>query len=176
MSLKEQFKILMEFFEREKLDYALIGAFALYAYGYSRATRDVDFITRGESQEIIVTFLESLGFETLNRSAGYSNHLHPIENMRFDLVYVEGDTARIIFEATSKKLVLDGMELPVVSPEHLIQLKLFAIRNDPGRKFKELADIRELIHRTPIDREKIREQFIQDGLEGYFDDIIQNSD
>jgi len=68
------------------------------------------------------------------------------------------------------------MELPVVSPEHLIQLKLFAIRNDPGRKFKELADIRELIHRTPIDREKIREQFIRDGLEGYFDDIIQNSD
>ena len=78
MTIKEQFRILTEFFERENLDYAVIGAFALYAYGYTRATRDVDFITRIEYQNKVVQYLQSLGFETLNRSEGFSNHLHPI--------------------------------------------------------------------------------------------------
>lgn len=64
---KEHFKILTEFFDREHLDYAVIGAFALHAYGYTRATTDVDFITRVECQDKIVQYLESLGFETLNR-------------------------------------------------------------------------------------------------------------
>jgi hypothetical protein len=33
------------FFEREKVPFALAGAFALHAYGLSRATSDVDFVT-----------------------------------------------------------------------------------------------------------------------------------
>jgi hypothetical protein len=33
----------LDFFERERIDYALIGTFALKAYGYTRATQDVDF-------------------------------------------------------------------------------------------------------------------------------------
>jgi hypothetical protein len=41
-TIKNQFKLLTEFFLHEEFDFAVIGAFALYAYGYTRATRDVD--------------------------------------------------------------------------------------------------------------------------------------
>jgi hypothetical protein len=34
-----------DFFEREKVPFALAGAFALHAYGFSRATSDVEFVT-----------------------------------------------------------------------------------------------------------------------------------
>ena len=105
MTIKEQFKILTEFFERESLDYAVIGAYALYAYGYTRATRDVDFITRDEHQNKIVTYLESLGFETLNRSEGFSNHLHSVGRTRIDLVYIDGETAETLFKSAQKKLL-----------------------------------------------------------------------
>ena len=54
MEIKKQFKLITEFFEKEKIDYALIGAFALYTYGYTRATRDIDFITKIEYQKNIV--------------------------------------------------------------------------------------------------------------------------
>lgn len=171
MTLKNQFRTLTEFFNRDHLDYAVIGAFALYAYGYTRATRDVDFITRFEYQDKIVRYLESIGFETLNRSEGFSNHLHPIDSIRIDLVYIEGETADIIFGATQKRSFFENHELPVVSPEHLVALKLFAVHNDPDRKHKELADIKEILRITEVDKGRIREYFRKYGLEDYYGEI-----
>jgi hypothetical protein len=60
MKFKKIFQLLIEFFERERIDYALIGAFALKAYGYVRATQDVDFIARQKDQKKIIANLESL--------------------------------------------------------------------------------------------------------------------
>lgn len=171
MTIKEQFKLLVKFFEQENLDYAVIGAFALYAYGYTRATRDVDFITRTEYQKRIVEYLESLGFETLNRSEGFSNHLHPFGAVRIDLVYIGDEAANIVFESTKKRLIFDNLELPVVSPEHLVALKLFAIQNEPDRKYKELADIKEILRLTNLDRETVEALFTKYGLKEYYYEI-----
>jgi hypothetical protein len=171
LSIKDQFKLLVNFFEQEKIEYAVIGAFALYAYGYTRTTSDVDFITKIEYQERIVAYLESLGFETLNRSEGFSNHLHPIGELRIDVVYVAGETANIIFESTKNRFVFEDLELPVTSPEHLIALKLFAIQNDPGRKYRELADIKEIFRLTNLDREIVQYLFVKYGLKEYCDEI-----
>ncbi|MEK7397025.1 MAG: hypothetical protein AAB116_08820 [Candidatus Poribacteria bacterium] len=171
MTIKEQFKLLTIFFERENLDYAVIGAFALYAYGYTRTTKDVDFITRIEYQKRIIEYLESLGFKTLNCSEGFSNHLHPLGGIRVDLVYVSGETANIIFEATKKKLILENLELPVVNLEHLIAMKLFAIQNEPGRKYKELADIKEIFQITNLDRDTIQVLFKKYKMEEYYNEI-----
>ncbi len=48
MTLKDYFILITEFFNHENFDYAVIRAFALYAYGYTRATSDIDFITISE--------------------------------------------------------------------------------------------------------------------------------
>lgn len=171
MSIKEQFKLLTDFFEQEGLDYAIIGAFALYAYGYTRATGDIDFITRIEYQQRIIDYLSSLGFETLNRSSGFSNHLHPIGQIRIDLVYVGNETANIIFSSTKKKLLFEHFKFPVVSPEHLVAMKLFAVQNDPGRKYREFADIKEIIQRTDVDMDVLRDLFTKYGFKDYYDEL-----
>lgn len=77
MNIKTIFRSLIGFFKEAGIDYALVGAFALKAYGYLRATEDVDFLVRGAYQSRIIAYLESLGYETIYRSAGYSNHVHP---------------------------------------------------------------------------------------------------
>ncbi len=171
MTLKSQFKLLTDFFNRDRLDFAVIGAFALYAYGYTRATRDIDFITRFEYQDRIIGYLESLGFETLNRSKGFSNHLHSIDSARIDFVYIDGATADIIFGSTQKKTFFENTDLPVVGPEHLIALKLFAIQNDPDRKYKELADIKEILRITQVNKDHIQRYFRKYGLEDYYREI-----
>ena len=54
-----------------------------------------------------MALLESLGYETLYVSSGYSNHLHPLPFMgRVDFVYVPGDTAHVLFENATTILVL----------------------------------------------------------------------
>ena len=68
MNLKTVIENLIHFFARKEIDFAVIGAFALKAYGYVRATQDVDFLVRGKDQEKIIPFLETLGYETRYRS------------------------------------------------------------------------------------------------------------
>ena len=171
MALKEVFEHVAKFFEECKMDYAVIGAFALYGFGYVRATRDIDFVTRIENQGRIKSFLENLGFNTDHCSSAFSNHLHPVGNVRVDIMYVEGNTADEIFAHVQKRILFRGHEYPVVAPEHLIAMKLFAASQNPERKLKDLADVREIIRRTDINRETIKKLFAKYRLEKYYDDV-----
>ncbi|MDL1961858.1 MAG: nucleotidyltransferase family protein [Deltaproteobacteria bacterium] len=173
MKFKKVFQLLIEFFERERIDYALIGAFALKAYGYVRATQDVDFIVRQKNQKKIIANLESLGFETIYSSKGYSNHIHHLSDLcRIDFVYVKGDTAETIFNETAKLLVLGNLTLPVVKPEHIVALKVFAMKNDPERALREMADIKELLNLPEINLQKVQKYFEKYGqMERYYDII-----
>jgi hypothetical protein len=160
------------FLRREKAQFALAGAFALHAYGLSRATTDLDFVTEASVRERLVTFLESLGYETLYSSLGYSNHLHPEAEMgRVDLIYVDGETARRLFEAPGASFLLGGHDLKVPRAEHLAAMKVHAMKNDPGRALQEMADIRFLLGLDSVDEDEIREYFEGAGLEDKFDEI-----
>lgn len=173
MKFKKVFQILIDFFERERFDYALIGAFALKAYGYTRATQDVDFIVRHEDQGKIIANLESLGFETIYSSTGYSNHVHPLSGLgRIDFVYVKGDTAESIFKESVKLPVFGNLTLPVVKPEHIVALKAFAMKNDPERALREMADIKELLRLSGINLQEVREYFEKYGQMERYDEII----
>ena len=45
------------------------------AYGLARTTLDLDLVTEAAAQDELVDFLEAMGYTTLYRSPGYSNHL-----------------------------------------------------------------------------------------------------
>ena len=174
MNIKTIFQSLIGFFHQAGIDYALIGAFALKAYGYLRATEDVDFLVRGFHQSSIIAYLESLGYETIYRSAGYSNHVHPLANLgRIDFIYVEGETADIILSETRPLLVLDDISVPVVRTEHLIALKVFAMKSDPERSFREMADLQYLLKLPGLDLEEIRGYFEKYGQMEKYDELTK---
>lgn len=175
MSLKSIIEILTGFFLREKIEYGIIGAFALFSYGYIRATRDVDFVTRVENRDKITSYLTSLGFETVFSSESFSNFLHPLGSVRVDIMYVDGATADSILGSIEKRQVFQGLELPVVSPEHLIAMKLFAVKNNPERKFKDFADIKEILNHAKYDKQKVAEYFKKFGMESYYNEISEES-
>lgn len=157
------------FFEREGIRYAVVGAFGLQAYGLGRATMDVDLVAEAEAQRRVLAFLESLGYETLHVSTGYSNHVHPTPAMgRVDLVYVGGETGRLLFGQCVRALDLGGQHLPVPRPEHLAAMKVQAMKNDPRRTLQEMADIQFLLRVPGVDEEEIRGYFERAGqLERY---------
>ncbi len=172
MKLEDILRLVVERFERERIQYALIGAFAMAAYGYVRATQDVDLIVHSRDQERIVGFLESLGFETVYRSTGYSNHIHPLSGLgRIDFVYVRGETAKRIFEQAEPRSVLKSLTLPVAGAEHLVALKVFAMKNDPSRALKETADIQDLLLHSGLDPRVVRPYFERHGLLERYEDI-----
>ncbi|NIM01880.1 MAG: hypothetical protein GTN57_13295 [Acidobacteria bacterium] len=160
------------FLDRENVPFMLAGAFALHAYGLSRATSDLDFVTEASVREPLVKFLESLGYETLYASPGYSNHLHPETEMgRVDLIYVEGETARRLFDDPGTSFRLGGLTLRVPRPEHLAAMKVHAMKNDPDRTLQEMADIRFLLQLDGVDEDEVRQYFGKAGLDDKFDEI-----
>jgi hypothetical protein len=156
---------LAAFFEREGYRFAAIGAFGLHAYGLSRATLDLDLATESEAQPKVIAFLESLGYETLHRSPGYSNHLHPYPDLgRVDLVYVSGETSRLLLGGAGATLRLGERAVAVPRPEHLAAMKIHAMKNDPSRTLQEMADIQFLLSVPGVDEEAVRAYFEQAGL------------
>ncbi|MBD3242446.1 MAG: hypothetical protein GF331_17790 [Chitinivibrionales bacterium] len=172
VSTRELIRAISEFFNRERVPYAIIGAFALYGYGYVRATKDIDFLTERKHQGAVVGFLEGLGFETTHCSDAFSNHLHPVGAVRVDVMYVEGSTAQRMLSSTRPAIVSGGTTVRVVSPEHLIALKLFAAHGNPSRRLRDLADVKEIVSRCGVRREDVWRYFERYGLEEYDDDIF----
>ena len=129
------------FLDREGIPFTVVGALALHAYGYSRATNDVDLLIASEGQGRLIAFLEERGFQTLHRSEGFSNHLHQDAALgRLDVVYVDGDTWGKV-SASARPVELAGKTVAVPKPEHLVAMKVHAMKNDPSRVFKEMADL-----------------------------------
>ncbi|HEX5041274.1 MAG TPA: nucleotidyl transferase AbiEii/AbiGii toxin family protein [Candidatus Polarisedimenticolaceae bacterium] len=159
MDLDAALADIARFLEHERISFALVGALAVHAYGHSRATNDLDLLVVRDAQDRLVPFLESEGFETLHRSEGYSNHLHPDPSRgRVDVVYVDRETWDKIGSA-SRQVRLATRELRVPKPEHLVAMKVHAMRNDPTRTFRDMADIQYLMTLPGVDREEIRGYF-----------------
>jgi hypothetical protein len=159
------------FLDREGVPFALVGALALHSYGYSRATNDVDLLVGADAQRSLIAFLEDRGFETLHRSDGYSNHLHPDPALgRLDVVYVDRATRDKIF-AGARRASLGGRTMLVPGPEHLAAMKVHAMSNDPSRVFQDMADIQFLMKLPGVDREEIRRYFQDAGLMERFHEL-----
>ena len=162
----------IEYLEGQRIPYALIGGLSMAAYGMARSTIDVDIVVPAECQEGLLEFLEGLGYEALHVSSGYSNHLHFDASLgRVDFVYVRGETSRELFESRRWVPGPAGRNVAVLRPELLAAMKIFAMKNDPSRAFRELADIQYLMTQPGVDLSEIEDQFEKHGLGERFEEL-----
>ncbi|MFL6245458.1 MAG: hypothetical protein ACJ74H_05505 [Thermoanaerobaculia bacterium] len=176
MQFDEVLRTFSEFFEREQIRYAVAGGLAIHAWGRSRSTQDIDFAVDGSAQQRIIRFAESIGYQTLHASNGYSNHEHPEEAFgAVDLLYLYGDTADRVFSDARPRIVAGASQLPVPKPEHLIAMKVQAIKNAPRRVSIDVPDIEYLLTLPDIDRHVVRDYFERAGLLRIFDVIEKDA-
>ncbi|MEM7052405.1 MAG: nucleotidyl transferase AbiEii/AbiGii toxin family protein [Acidobacteriota bacterium] len=175
MDLQATLNLIEPELQRTSSRWALIGGQALAFLGIPRSTLDTDFVVDATAQESLVKFLESRGYETLHRSAGYSNHLHHEPRLgRVDFVYVAGETADAIFGSCQQVTGPTGFSLPIPKPEHLIAMKLHAVSNDTTRRHQDLADIQSLLSLPGVDRQEVRSAFEKRGLGKELDALEAN--
>lgn len=162
------------FFERESIRYAVAGGLALQAWGSPRVTHDVDFLVDGARRTDAMTFAESLGYETTYASEGYSNHEHRSAALgHVDLIYVYGSTAETMFAGAIRRKAV-GVELPTTRPEHLVAMKVRAMKSAPMRVLIDAPDIGFLMTLPMIDHDVVREYFSQHGLLKIYDELQKN--
>jgi hypothetical protein len=176
MQFDQVLRMFAEFFERERIRYAVAGGLAVHAWGHSRGTHDIDFAVDGAARERVIAFAESIGYATKHVSTGYSNHEHPNEDFGYiDLMYVYGDTADRVFAEAARRLVAGDVEAPVPKPEHLIAMKVQAIKNAPRRVSIDVPDIEYLMRLPGVDRNAIRDYFDRAGLLRIYDVLQKDS-
>jgi predicted nucleotidyltransferase len=70
MEIRTDFKELLELFNKHKVEYLIVGGYALAFHGAPRLTRDIDLFVRptSENAERILAALDEFGFGSLNLS------------------------------------------------------------------------------------------------------------
>lgn len=148
----------------------LAGGFALAAWGSTRATADLDLIVDDARRDEVLARIAGEGFETLFGSEGFTNLLHPDPELgRLDLIWVEGETSRRLFAASVERPGPGGRSTLVPAPEHLVEMKLKAVRSRPTRILRDGEDLRVLLSLPGIDENAAREAFRRAGLSDLWD-------
>ncbi len=163
MDFSSVFKFLIETFSREKIDFALIGGFALQAEGVTRTTRDIDLLVLSECSEKIKSIMLKQGYDLLHESKDVLNFVGKRTELgRVDFLLAHRKYALSMLDRAQEKEVLGGkFKIKILRTEDLIGLKVQASSNDPARLAQDLADIEMLlrINYPTLDKRLIKEYF-----------------
>lgn len=118
------------------IPYILIGGYAAAAWGYIRATKDTDFLAGISFDRIdrVIEDLKAQGFAVEYRSGDIEDPVRGLIRLGFPAVGATEVIELLLgikkmphdVYLRAKKLHFAGMEIPVISPEDLIILKLIA--------------------------------------------------
>lgn len=139
--------------KRHGIDYMVIGAVALMAYGYPRFTEDIDLVMTAEGLEKFHEELIGLGyvpaFQGSRKKLRATREGVPVEVIISGEYPGDGKPKPVSFPVPSDASVeLEGVR--VATLEKLLELKLASGMTAPDR-LKDLADVQELIKIRGLD-------------------------
>jgi len=149
---------LHERFEREGIPLLLAGGWAVCHHGYSRYTNDIDWICSRSDETQAIEVMLSMGFHiAFEAMATRFQHPKHLDLPAVDLLWVNMETFTKMSE--TKQKTGRHSNIPVISLESLLSMKLHALKDDKERKGKDLLDIRFLLdeNANAITEERLRE-------------------
>lgn len=152
-------------FARQGIEWAAVGGVAVILYGVPRTTLDLDIAADGERQEEVLAWLDKIGYECLHSSRGFSNHVHPQSRWgRLDVIYLRDATRSALLNHCRRLAGPGGLSVPVVEAQHLIAMKAYSCKVDPGRRSQDLSDVRALARLRSVPDSEVREIFERYGV------------
>lgn len=162
---------------RRKLRFLVIGGLAVNHYGYSRDTSDLDFFISQSDRAEWMKLLHDFGYASHNDGGNFIQYNPPAQNAwPVDLMIVQEKTFSPILIA-SRDADLFGVKTRVPSLEHLIALKLHALKNTRMSRFlKDFLDVEYLIRINQLDiqSKNIRALFDKYGTPDLYDKISRS--
>ena len=133
-------------FEKEDLQYGLIGGFALGVMGILRATMDIDILLLVDDLDKADKILSGCMYSCVHRSpyvSQYTSELKPLGSI--DILHASKTISKEMLSRVERFKVFNKYMVPVLSPEDIIGLKVQAIANDTQREATDIYDIRLLL-------------------------------
>jgi len=144
-ALEQDYKDILQIFIEEKVQFLLVGGYAVGAYGYVRATKDLDLwvLANYENAQLIIKSLARFGAPMGNISSDdFSKEgiifQIGVEPIRVDIsTSIEGVTFESAYPNATTVLI-DELTIPIISIKDLIKNKKASGRH------KDLADVEAL--------------------------------
>ncbi|HEV2319949.1 MAG TPA: nucleotidyl transferase AbiEii/AbiGii toxin family protein [Verrucomicrobiae bacterium] len=171
----------MSFFEtiftetnKRNLRFLVIGGLAINFYGYSRETGDMDLLIHRDNRDQWLKLFSSLGYGVYREGQGFLQ-LSPPEQSAWpvDFMLVRENTFQPMYSA-SREVNLYGVETRIPSLEHLLMLKLHALKNARLNRFlKDFLDVENLIRINKLDlkSENMKQLFAKYGTQELYEKI-----
>jgi predicted nucleotidyltransferase len=168
------FETISEESNKRNLRFLVIGGLAINFYGYSRDTADLDLLIRREDREAWLKLLPEFGYAIYNDGESFLQLLSPEQKAwPVDLMLVREATFSPMF-AASHGVDLYGARLPIPSLEHLLMLKLHALKHGRIDRFlKDFLDVEHLIRINKLDikSENMKQLFAKYGTIELYDKV-----
>ena len=148
----------------------LIGGHALPAFGVARQTIDIDCLMVDSDSKVLYDILTEAGYKETDRTKNFMRYSHSsVYLMDVDVMLVDhGTFDKMLRNSSVYQIGSVSMRVPCL--EHLIALKLHAIKNNPKRELRDLADIVELLrnNQEEIAKEKLESICTRYGPDGIY--------
>lgn len=131
-------------FRNEGIQGLLIGGLAVNYHGYSRNTQDIDFMVAAVELDRIDRALRDSGFLNVERRPNVMFFRRLDFDLRLDVLHVDDDTFGQLW-ISSVEMVNPPYYFRIPSLEHLLAMKLFALKNAWDKRIaKDLPDVANL--------------------------------
>jgi hypothetical protein len=150
INLRKTLNLARTLLAQEKIEYALIGGFCLAAYGIHRATKDIDLLIDGTKKLLVKKIFLDAGFTVFNETDEVLQLKGP---GYLDFVFANRPLSLEMIKNSKMDLSLN---VPIISAEGIIGLKIQAYINDQSRRLQDLADIQELLKIPHLNMEQIK--------------------
>jgi len=176
VNYKNSFELISVLSKEKGITCVLIGGFAVNNYNYARQTMDVDFIITKEDFDKIFTLLINQGYEQEYKNEVFIQLKNSKQQfMDLDFMFVDRDTLSMIIE-DSKKTTISGQKFIVPSLNHLIALKLHAVKYNPHMRANiDLQDIINLVKINHLDHSSVdfKNLCLKYGTKEIYDTILR---
>lgn len=145
-----------------RLPFLVVGGHAVNLYGYARETADLDFLVCLDDRPSWITLFADIGYHIFNDAMNFVQLASEKESAwPVDLMFVRAATFEPML-AASRVVEFYGTTSRIPTLEHLIALKLHALKNTrPHRFLKDFLDVENLmrINHLEIKSENTRRLF-----------------
>jgi hypothetical protein len=144
------------------LPFLVIGGHAVNLYGFARETADLDFLVCSDDRSSWMSLFADLGYQIFSDASNFvqlasdKDAAWPV-----DLMFVQSATFKPMLDC-SRVVEFYGTASRIPTLEHLIALKLHALKNTRSNRFlKDFLDVENLmrINHLDINSESIRRLF-----------------
>jgi predicted nucleotidyltransferase len=148
MNFADSLKPLDSIFKKLQIRYAIIGGYAVAAWGEERATRDIDLLCGAANSNSILRALEENGLRFEHRMGDYDDPISEVIRIDMDIVSSPYEIDLLIGIRDAPPGILDrarivnfdDLAIPVASPEDMVILKVL------GGSARDLEDARSIVH------------------------------